>query len=268
MHFRPAISVQINKFRKLRNPSRFGPVTAIPMEVQLSILPREIPQVQGLEIVARYLPMSAVAGDFYDFIVVDDKHAGILIADVSGHGLSAALIVSMLQTALAAQSPRAADPAQVLAGLNQALYGKFRTHHVTAAYLFVDMEKNTVSCAGAAHPPLLLWRARTREVTKYEENGLLLGPFSDSTYSATTFYLEKGDRIILITDGITEAFDSSGNQFGMDRLRQILESKHALPTNRFADALLYDLSDWSEHAIGTGQADDITVLTIDFEGHQ
>jgi phosphoserine phosphatase RsbU/P len=165
MHFRPAISVQINKFRKLRNPSRFGPVTAIPMEVQLSILPREIPQVQGLEIVARYLPMSAVAGDFYDFIVVDDKHVAILIADVSGHGLSAALIASMLQTALAAQSPRAADPAQVLAGLNQALYGKFRTHHVTAAYLFVDMEKNTVSYAGAAHPPLLLWRARTREVT-------------------------------------------------------------------------------------------------------
>lgn len=237
-------------------------------EVQLSILPQEIPQLQGLEIAVRYLPMSSVAGDFYDFIVVDDKHVGILIADVSGHGLSAALIASMLQTALAAQSVHASDPAKVLSGLNQALYGKFQRHFVTAAYLFVDMEKSTVSYAGAAHPPLLLWRAGTCKATKYEENGSLLGPFSDSTYSATTFSMEKGDRIILITDGIVEAVNSSGNQFGMDRIKQILESKNALPTNRFADALLYSLSDWSERAIGTGQADDITVLTIDFKGHQ
>lgn len=237
-------------------------------EVQLSILPQQIPQLQGLEIAARYLPMSSVAGDFYDFIVVDEKHIGILIADVSGHGLSAALIASMLQTALAAQSPHASDPAQVLSRLNRALHGKFRMHFVTAAYLFVDMGKNTAHYAGGAHPPILHWHARTCEVTEYEENGLMLGPFSDSTYSATTFAVEKGDRIILITDGIVEALDSSGNEFGMDRLKQILESKHALPTNRFADALLYGLSDWSAHAIGTGQADDITVLTIDFKGRQ
>jgi sigma-B regulation protein RsbU (phosphoserine phosphatase) len=237
-------------------------------EVQLSILPQEIPQLQGLEIAARYLPMSSVAGDFYDFIVVDEKRVGILIADVSGHGLSAALIASMLQTALAAQSPHASDSAQVLSGLNQALHGKFGTRHVTAAYVFVDMEKSTVNYAGAAHPPLLLWRARTREIIEYVENGLMIGPFSDPNYSAVTFSLEKGDRILLITDGIVEAFDSSGKEFGTDRLKQILESKNALPANRFADALLYGISDWSEHAIGTGQTDDITVLTIDFKGYQ
>jgi sigma-B regulation protein RsbU (phosphoserine phosphatase) len=237
-------------------------------EVQLSILPQEIPHVQGLEIAAPYLPMSSVAGDFYDFIEVDEKHVGILIADVSGHGLSAALIASMLQTALAAQSAHASDPAQVLSGLNRALYGKFQRHFVTAAYLFVDMEKNTAHYAGGAHLPILRWRAGTHEVTEYMENGLMLGPFSDPTYSAITFVLEQGDRIVLITDGIVEALDSSGNEFGMDRLKQILESKHALPANRFVDALLYGLSDWTEHAIGTGQADDITVLAIDFKGHE
>jgi sigma-B regulation protein RsbU (phosphoserine phosphatase) len=237
-------------------------------EVQLSILPREIPQLQGLEIVARYLPMSSVAGDFYDFVVVDDKHVGILIADVSGHGLSAALIASMLQTALAAQSAHASNPAQVLSGLNLALYGKFQRHFVTAAYLFVDMEKNTAHYAGGAHQPILHWRAGTREVTEFIENGLMLGPFSHSTYSAITFGLEEGDRIVLITDGIVEAVDSSGSPFGMDRLKQILESNHALSASLLADALLYGLSSWSEHAIGTGQADDITVLTIDFKGHE
>src|SRR5262252_6215372 len=95
-------------------------------QIQLSILPQETPKLQGLEIEARYLPMSSVAGDFYDFLVIDEKHVGILIADVSGHGLSTALSAAILQTGLAAQAPNASDPAQVLLGLNRALSGKFR----------------------------------------------------------------------------------------------------------------------------------------------
>src|SRR5260370_19083648 len=100
-------------------------------EIQLSILPHEIPKIRGLEIAARYLSMSSVAGDSYDFIIVDEKHLGILIADVSGHGLPAALIASMLKVALAAQSPHAFDPARVLAGLNQSLCGKFKHHFLS-----------------------------------------------------------------------------------------------------------------------------------------
>ena len=235
-------------------------------QVQQSILPQVIPSLRGLEIAARYLPMSTVAGDFYDFLKLDEKHIGILIADVSGHGLPAALIASMLQTALAAQSPIASDPAQVLSRLNQALYGKFQNHYVTAIYLFVNLEKGTVVYAGSAHQPLLFLQAKTGKASEYSENGFMLGPFSDSIYSAMTFSLEKGDKIVLITDGVVEATDSSGEQFGIDRVKRLLESKHELPVNRFADALLYALSDWSEHAVGTGQADDITLLVIDFKG--
>jgi len=236
-------------------------------QVQRSILPRETPQVPGLEITARYIPMSSLAGDFYDFIVVDEKHVGILIADVAGHGLPSALIASMLQTALAAQSSHASDPARVLSGLNQALYGKFQTYFVTAAYVFLDMNKNTVQYAGAAHPPLLLRRARTHEIIECLENGLMLGPFSDATYSALSFAHETGDRMVLITDGIVEAADSSGDQFGMRRLKEIVESQHDLPANRFADALFRSLSSWSERAIGASQSDDITLLVVDFKNN-
>jgi phosphoserine phosphatase RsbU/P len=237
-------------------------------QVQRSILPRETPKLPGLDIVARYIPMSSVAGDFYDFIVVDEKHVGILIADVSGHGLSSALIASMLQTALAAQSPRASNPAQVLSGLNQALYGKFQSYFVTAAYLFVDMSTRTVHYAGAAHPPLLLWRARAREAIECLENGLMLGPFPNATYSTLVFSLEKGDRIVLITDGIVETLDPSGNEFGMNRLRQAIESKHDLAADRFADALLESLTTWSERAMGASQSDDITLLIIDLKNDE
>src|ERR1035437_8220820 len=82
-------------------------------QIQLSILPSQIPKIEGLDIAARYVPMTSVAGDFYDFIVVDEKHIGILVADVSGHGMPAALIASMLKIALSAQAANAADPAQV-----------------------------------------------------------------------------------------------------------------------------------------------------------
>lgn len=234
-------------------------------QIQLSILPRETPRLRGLDIEARYLPMSTVAGDFYDFLVLDEKHVGVLIADVSGHGLSSALIASMLQTALAAQVVVADNPAKVLSALNRALFGKFRSHYVTAAYLFLDMETKTVNYAGAAHPPLLIWKSKAGQVGEMIHNGLMLGPFSSPTYSNVCFQIEEGDRILLITDGIVEARDFSDQEFGMERLREIMESHYTLPAKPFADAVLHALSTWSENAIGANQSDDITLLTIDFK---
>ncbi len=233
-------------------------------EIQLSILPQEIPRIKGLEITARYLPMSSVAGDFYDFILVDEKHLGILVADVSGHGLAAALIASMLQVALAAQSSHASDPGRVLAGLNQSLCGKFKHHFVTAIYVFMDLEKKSVSYAGAGHPPLLLWRASTRSASEVVQNGLLLGLFPAQTYSVIEMPVEPGDKVVLFTDGIVETESPSEQEFGLDLFKGFLESNHHLKANLFADALLDELSNWSEHPKGQGQKDDITFLTIDF----
>src|ERR1700741_3667650 len=123
-------------------------------QIQLSILPHSIPKLPGLEIAARFLPMTSVAGDFYDFIEIDGKHIGILIADVSGHGLPSALIASMLQVALTAQAGHASEPAKVLLGLNHALCGKFTHNFVTAAYVYVDLEKNFMGYSGPGNPPI------------------------------------------------------------------------------------------------------------------
>jgi sigma-B regulation protein RsbU (phosphoserine phosphatase) len=234
-------------------------------EIQLSILPHEIPKLRGLEIAARYRPMSSVAGDFYDFLMVDEKRMGILVADVSGHGLPAALIASMLQVALAAQSLHACDPAQVLAGLNRSLCGKFKHHFVTAAYVFVDMKKNILRYGGAGHPPLLFWRTSEQSASEVVENGLLLGMFPEATYSFVEVPLESGDKAILYTDGILEARSSSEQEFGADLLKGFLESNHHLQAATFADSLLEELTGWSEHPKGEGQEDDITLLVIDFQ---
>jgi len=233
-------------------------------QIQLSILPRNTPKLAGLDIVARYLPMTSVAGDFYDFIPVDEKRVGILIADVSGHGLPSALIASMLQVALTAQSGHASEPAQVLSGLNQALCGKFEQNFVTAAYVFVDLEKKLMTYAGAGHPPLLFRRKSSGEVSEVLENGLFLGMFPEATYASLQLPLEAGDRGVLYTDGIAETKNPAQEEFGTARFKQFMENNERLSVDDFADGLLEELSRWSEQPRGQGQQDDITVLTIDF----
>jgi phosphoserine phosphatase RsbU/P len=237
-------------------------------QIQSSILPREVPRLAGLEIVARYLPMSAVAGDFYDFLVVDERRIGILVADVTGHGVPAALIASMLKVSFAGQTAHAEDPARVLGGLNRALCGKFEEHFVTAAYVFIDLNKFVLRYAGAGHPPMLLAprtnaRGRESESREVEANGLMLGLFPEATYSSVEIPLDPGDRVLLFTDGILEAMNSAREEFGKSRLKKFLAASSS-SASHFADALLFELRRWSGAEAQRTHDDDITLLVLDF----
>ena len=236
-------------------------------QIQLSILPHSIPKLAGLDIAAHYLPMTSVAGDFYDFIQIDDKHIGILIADVSGHGLPSALIASMLQVALTGQADHATEPAKVLLGLNRALCGKFTQNFVTAAYIYVDLESNLMRYAGAGHPPMLQWRNSTGKAAQVLENGLVLGLIEEASYEALEFLLEPGDRYVLYTDGILEAANSAQEQFGADRLMSFIKNHKHLEAEPFSQTLLNDLAGWSNQTVDQGQQDDITLLVIDYKHH-
>ena len=233
-------------------------------QIQLSILPSSTPKLAGMDIVARYIPMTSVAGDFYDFIVVDERHVGILMADVSGHGLPAALIASMLQVALTAQARHVSEPGEVLAGLNQALCGKFQHNFVTAAYVYVDLEKNILKYGGAGHPPLLLWRKSTGSASQLLENGLVMGQFEEATYGSLQVPVEAGDRFVLYTDGILETSNPAQEEFGTGRFMQFMETNNRLPAGPFADALLLELAHWLEQPPGEGHKDDISLLAVDF----
>jgi phosphoserine phosphatase RsbU/P len=233
-------------------------------QIQLSILPSTTPKINGMEIVARYIPMTSVAGDFYDFIVQDERHLGILIADVSGHGLPAALIASMLQVALTAQTSHVSEPGKVLAGLNRALCGKFQQNFVTAAYVYLDLEKNVLKYAGAGHPPVLIWRKSAGIASQLLENGLVLGQFDDATYDSIEIPIEVGDRFVLYTDGIPETFSPDGEEFGTDRFLRFMDANTRLEAGPFADALLLELARWLDRPPGEGHKDDISLLVVDF----
>ena len=234
-------------------------------QIQLSILPREMPKVAGLDIAARYLPMTEVAGDFYDFIVVDDKRLGAFVGDVSGHGMPAALISSMLKIALAAQAPVASDPALVMAGLNQALCGKFQGHFVTAAYIFIDTEKKIIRYAGAGHPPLVISDGAAGSASAFEQNGLMLGAFSFAAYTSIEMPFHEDMWALLYTDGILEMSGAAGEEFGIDRLTDYA-GKHTGPgAEGFVAGLFQHLSKWDDRDSGPEREDDLTVLAINFK---
>lgn len=238
----------------------------IARRIQSSILPQAIPQLDGLAIAARYVPMSAVAGDFYDFLLVDKNRLGVLVADVTGHGVPAALIASMLKVAFAGQFAHAEDPARLLAGLNRALCGKFAEHFVTAAYLFVDLQSGVVRYAAAGHPPLLFAGRNGGAARNIEANGLILGLFPDAEYVSTEFAIGTGSRGLLYTDGILEAQNAAAEEFGLSRCKEFLERHSTVSPDRFADALLTRIATFAGHNSGRAQEDDITFLVLDFQG--
>jgi sigma-B regulation protein RsbU (phosphoserine phosphatase) len=203
--------------------------------------------------------MTSVAGDFYDFVVADDKQAGLLIADVSGHGVPAALIASMVKLAATSQRAKAADPSSFLSGMNSALLGNTQNQFVTAAYVHLDSESRELRYSAAGHPPMLLLRQGS--VRKIEENGLMLAAFDFAKYSNVAHGIEQGDRLLLYTDGILEAKDAAGEFFGQDALSDLLRQTSGLPPSEVADRIITSVGEWS-----VSQDDDLTVLVCDYLG--
>jgi hypothetical protein len=258
----------VSAYRTFANEERLLAVNKeleIARRIQSSTLPQCVPTLRGLEIAARYVPMSAVAGDFYDFLCVDERRVGILVADVTGHGVPAALIASMLKVAFAGQAAHAHDPLRVLTGLNRALCGKFEEHFVTAAYLFVDLEKSLLQYSAAGHPPLMLASRAAGNVREIEENGLMLGMFPEAVYRSVEIRVSPGDRCLLYTDGLFEAKNAAQEEFGKARCKEFLETQLDIPAGRFANALLDKIAGFSGHNSARTQEDDITLLVLDFQ---
>ncbi len=229
----------------------------IARSIQISILPSEFPTSASFRVAARYLPMTAVAGDFYDFLLADDKHAGILIADVSGHGVPAALIASMVKLAAAAQMNNATSPSDLLNGLNATLVGNTQKQFATAAYVYLDAERRELHYSAAAHPAMLL--LRNGEVIRIVENGLMLAAFSFASYTTVSHPLFPGDRLLLYTDGILEAANSGHEEFGEGRLVALLQTTADLIPTETADRIIATVQQWS-----VSQGDDLTVLVCDY----
>ena len=233
---------------------------AIAHEIQTSILPRCVPEINNLSFSAAYLPMTAVAGDFYEFIPVDQKRVGVLVADVSGHGVPAALIASMIKVAIQSVIPLARDPRAVLSGLNRVISPQLRGQFVSVAYLWLDVENRQALYSAAGHPPLLCWRQGTME--RIESNGLLFGVMQEcDDYPVCDMPIHSGDRFLLYTDGVTEPENAHGDSFGDVKLEQVVRDNQGSSPSELSDQLLSEIRRWQPASIT--QQDDITLIVID-----
>ena len=233
----------------------------IARRIQSSILPEQMPRLSGLRLAAKYLPMSEVAGDFYEFLIVDERRIGILIADVSGHGIPAALVASMVKIAIASQFANAHDPAQVISGLNATLHGNLQGQFVTAAYVFFDLELMTGCYSAAGHPPLLRYSPTTKLSESITENGLVLGVFPTAAYSSCSFQVLPGDRFLLYTDGVLEA-SRNNEEFGEARLLDYFTK--ASTADQICESVTAAIHNWAGGIAG----DDITVVAMQFDSQQ
>jgi sigma-B regulation protein RsbU (phosphoserine phosphatase) len=227
--------------------------------IQLAILPSGVPEVANLRISTAYRPMTAVAGDFYDFLSADRKQVGILVADVAGHGVPAALIASMIKVALQSVSTCAHDPGAVLRGLNRILSGQAGSQFVSAAYLWFDMESRTARYSAAGHPPLLRWTQATLE--RIESNGFLFGMVQEADYPVVTMSIGAGERFLLYTDGVTDAENGRGESFGDSRLEDVVRASRRRTAAELSEELLSELARW--RPASTLQQDDLTFVVID-----
>ena len=184
------------------------------------------------------------------------------MADVSGHGIPAALIASMVKTGAAAQARVAERPAEVLATMNRHLYSQLDGNLVTAIYAFVDINARRVSLANAGHPhPLLLSNGR-RNAEEAGTRGAALGLLPGEQYVATELTLSAGDRLVLYSDGLVEAKAPDDTLFEMHRLRTALIDHAALPADAWADQLLEQLTHWVGKT-DLALDDDLTLVVLD-----
>jgi len=232
---------------------------AIARQLQLSILPTSVPEIPDVRIAVAYQPMTAVAGDFYEFMPLDPKRIGFLIADVTGHGVPAALIASMIKMATQSVVSQAAEPREVLRRLNRMLFPQLHDQLVSAAYLWLDTENRQASYSAAGHPPLLRWREGKLE--RIESNGLLFGVIADPDYPVRNLPIRPGDRFLLYTDGVVEPENALGDAFGEVRLEQVIRKNQDSAPADLSGELLAEIRHWQPAAVT--QQDDITLIVVD-----
>jgi phosphoserine phosphatase RsbU/P len=230
-------------------------------QIQSSILPDHVPCVPGLRIAASYQPMSAVAGDFYHFVEVNRSQIGVLVADVTGHGVPAALIASMIKVAMQSASAFACEPSQVLQSLNRILTPELRGRLTSAAYLWLDTSCGYGRYSAAGHPPLLWWNAARSELRHIESNGLLFGIDRECLYPTCDLRFAPGDRFLLYTDGLVEPENAQGEAFGDRQLEQVIGTNRKLGASGLAERLIAAVRSWQTES--AAQQDDITAVVVD-----
>jgi sigma-B regulation protein RsbU (phosphoserine phosphatase) len=224
-------------------------------DIQQGLLLEAVPRLPGWEISAVSMPARDLGGDLYDFLPLDERWQGIMIGDVSGKGLPAALRMAVARTVFRHAARRGGAPGPTLADTNRGVLSEIPQGMVTMLYAMLDTKHGTLRMANAGHNYPVVINGRVSEV---ELSGLPLGVDGDSDYEEANAVIGPGETVLLYTDGVVEASTPDGELYGYERLEQMLRANACLKPRALVAALLHELRAWG----GNEQADDITVVIL------
>ncbi|MCG8603136.1 MAG: SpoIIE family protein phosphatase [Verrucomicrobiales bacterium] len=253
------IHIEVNEKRRLeRELEQAG-------EIQKVLLPRVSPELTDYDVSAEYRAARILSGDYYDYLRVDDDRYGIAIGDVCGKGVAASLIMAMCRTNLRGRTSENLSPASVLHDVNRLIFPDIREDlFVSLLYLILERGSNEITLARAGHEPPILFHRETGEIELIEPPGLAAGidegPVFKRSVKDHRFTMDTGDILLLYTDGIIESENRMGDEYGVERLCEIVKMHSGTSSSELIQIINEDVIKFSE---GTAQTDDITLIAIE-----
>ncbi len=227
--------------------------------IQKEFLPENPPTFPGYVFAAQTIPARFVGGDFFDFIRVEENHLGIVLGDVAGKGVSAALHMARLMSDFRNIVQTNAEPSRVMNEVNRLLQERARRGmFATALYILIDLQSKTLQAANAGHHPILIRKPNNQIVQKLKSGGIPLGIIPESPYTSEEFNVESGDLVLLFSDGAVEPTNEKKEPFGMERLCRAVSSDNSPPPN-----LIQNLFETiARFSAGSSPHDDLTFLAF------
>jgi phosphoserine phosphatase RsbU/P len=235
-------------------------------QVQRMFLPLGKPSIAGLEIAGMMQPAKGLSGDYYDYIPIDAHTIQIVIADVSGKGVSAALLMSATAAAMQLEANHERNMLEIVGRLNTGILSvSDDEHYVTLLLAEIDAHKRTLHYVNCGHNPALLFRSETGKVTRLNSSCAPIGISSEQICELASAGLAAGDVLVFYTDGVTEAQNDLGEEFGTERLSALLERGSSLSAESLMSAIFSSVADFCNQV---GLADDVTILVVkcNFDG--
>jgi sigma-B regulation protein RsbU (phosphoserine phosphatase) len=235
-------------------------------DIQQSLLPQEVPFLPGYEVVCRWRSAREVGGDFFDFVPLDNHRMGIILADVSDKGVPAALYMMFARTLMRAAAFSGREPAEALARTNEVMLADSRSEmFVTAYYSTLDAEKHLLTYASAGHNLAIHAPAKGGTPSVLITEGIPLGILAPVQIGQKTLPLGSGDVVLFYTDGVSEALNAEDEEFGTERLAEILHAHRAESAESIADAIEAAVHQFTGDLV---QSDDFTLLLIKRDAQQ
>jgi sigma-B regulation protein RsbU (phosphoserine phosphatase) len=238
----------------------------IAAKIQSGLLPKGKPHLEGFDIAAHYQPKGAVGGDYYDFVRIDDDRLGLVVADVSGKGVPASMIMTEMRTALHIMSFAAPSPKELMGYINRRIHADIpRNMFITAVYGILDRRDRSFTFVNCGHNPTVLWRHSSGRAESLSVAGMALGPDAgprfDSAAQEFRIELAPGDRVVLYSDGLTEAMNPKDEMYE-ERFLEIMGLTQGRSSREYIEEILDDLARFRD---GREQPDDLTIVTARLE---